>query len=112
MSGMVDPNGERDGLYFGQIDSLKASRSLALSDNGRVLRSDSASNITISVLSTFPEGYVVGFSMWGAGTMTISGATNRSGKTALSTQYQSGWLVVVKNSDGASAEFVLSGDFA
>lgn len=78
--------------------------------NGMVLRSDGASNVTVTVPSTLPLGFNCGFMMYGAGTVTLSaggGMTNRSAKTALSTQYQSGSLLVSK-----AAEFIVGGDFA
>ena len=80
-------------------------RTLRTDDNGKLLRCDDNSNVTVTVPAGLPVGFNVAFVMWGAGTVTIaagSGATNRSNKTSLSTQYQAGSLVVLK-----AAEFVL-----
>lgn len=77
--------------------------------NGMILRSDGASAVTVTVPSTLPLGYNVGFIMNGAGTVTLSpggGMTNRSAKTALSTQYQAGSILVSK-----AGEFIVGGDF-
>lgn len=78
--------------------------------NGMILRSDGASAVTVTVPSTLPLGFNCGFIMYGAGTVTLSsggGMTNRSGKTALSIQYQAGSIFVAK-----SGEFIVGGDFA
>lgn len=78
--------------------------------NGLIIRSDGASPLTVTVPSTLPVGFNCGFVMYGAGTVTLApgaGMTNRSAKTALSTQYQAGSLMVMK-----AGEFVVGGDFA
>lgn len=78
--------------------------------NGMILRSDGASAVTVTVPSTLSVGFNCGFIMFGAGTVTLSpgaGMTNRSAKTALSTQYQSGSILVAK-----AGEFLVGGDFA
>lgn len=97
------------GLYA-TVESFTGNRTLASTDNGKILRCEDASNVTITVPSTLSIGFNIGFAMWGAGTITMSagsGMTNRGGKTALSTQYQVGSLLVLK-----VGEFVLGGDFA
>ncbi len=88
---------------------------LSNSDNGKLLRCDDGSNVTVTAPATLPECFGVGFLMWGAGTITVgagSGATKQSSATAISTQYEAGYLLVGKNADGLSAEFILSGSFA
>lgn len=78
--------------------------------NGLIFRSDGASAVTVTVPSSLPLGFNCGFIMYGAGTVTLSpgaGMTNRSAKTALSTQYQSGSIFVAK-----AGEFLAGGDFA
>jgi hypothetical protein len=104
--------------YEMALDAVRlftGSFSLALEDNGRVFRCEDGSNVTITVPNSLPEGFICGFAMWGGGTVTLqagSGATKRSSTSALGTQYKTGSLRVVKNADGATAEFALSGDFA
>lgn len=114
MSGMTDPNGEDHELFKGKVFPLSGSYTLSQSDNGKLFRSDSASNITLTIPAGLSEGFTVAVAMFGAGTVTASagaGATNRSSKSALSTQYQVGSILVMKNT-GSAAEFVLGGDFA
>lgn len=77
--------------------------------NGMILRSDGASAVTITVPSSLPIGYNVGFIVYGAGSVTLSaggGMTNRSAKTAMSTLYMAGSILVAK-----SGEFIVGGDF-
>ena len=55
------------------------------------------------------------FAMWNTGTVTLtagSGATARDTKAGVATRYKVGSLLVVKNADGASAEYLLGGDAA
>jgi hypothetical protein len=83
--------------------------------NGKIFRYEGAANITVTVPATLVKGFNCGFAMWGTGTITLtpaSGATNRSSKTALNTQYQSGTVLVMKNVGGANAEYLVGGDFA
>lgn len=78
--------------------------------NGMILRSDGAGAVTVTVPSSLPLGFNCGFIMYGAGTVTLSagaGMTNRSAKTAISSQYQSGSIFVAK-----AGEFITGGDFA
>ncbi len=101
-------------VFYSDVVPFTGDRTLALTDDGKVLRCDDASNVTVTAPNNLPECFSVGFAMWGAGTITVaagSGATNRSSTSAISTQYQWGSLVVAKNTDDASAEFVLGGDF-
>jgi hypothetical protein len=99
---------------FGNLQKFTGNLTLSPEDNGKLLRCEDGSNVTVTAPATLPEGFNIGFLMWAAGTVTVAagaGATNRSSKTALSTQYQVGSLIVAKNAGGA-AEFVLGGDFA
>jgi hypothetical protein len=98
---------------LGKIEPFVGNRTLTADDNGRLFRCDDASNVTITVPNFLPEGYNVAFSEWGAGTVTFSagsGATNRSSTSAVSAQCKIGALLVMKNSNGAAAEFMLGGD--
>jgi hypothetical protein len=99
---------------LGNIEGFTGSKTLRAEDNGKFLRCDDASNVTITVQNDLPQGFNVSFSMWSTGTITVaaaSGATNRSTTSALSTQYQLGSLIVMKNA-GTAAEYVLTGGFA
>lgn len=101
--------------FRGNVEGFTGNRTLVADDNGKILRCDDASPVTITVPNDLPDGFNVGASMWGAGTVTVaaaSGATKRSTTTALNTQYGVGSIIVMKNVDNASAEFVLGGDFA
>lgn len=102
-------------VFYTDVVPFTGNRTLSLDDNGKVLRCDDTSNVTITVPRGLPEFFSCGFMMWSTGTITIaagSGATKRSSASALSTQYMSGALLVAKNADNASAEFVLGGGFA
>jgi hypothetical protein len=98
-----------------KIEPFTGNRARSQDDNGRILRCEDSGNVTVTVSNFLMEGFNVGFAQWGSGTITLSagsGATKRAGGTATAGQYQHGSLIVVKNSDGASAEYIVSGDFA
>jgi hypothetical protein len=98
----------------GNVEAFTGNRTLKDDDNGKVLRCDDSSSVTITVPNNLAEGFNVAFAMWDVGTVTIaagSGATNRSGTSQITTQYLLGSLIVLKNSDGATAEFALAGNF-
>jgi hypothetical protein len=100
---------------LGNVEGFTGNRTLTLSDNGKLLRCDDASAVTITVPNAMPTGFNVGILQWGAGTVTVaagSGATKRTSASALSAQYAAGSIVIAKNVDGASAEFVLGGSVA
>ncbi|MET4719248.1 hypothetical protein ABIF63_003354 [Bradyrhizobium japonicum] len=73
----------------------------------------------MTVLNDLDAGFNVGFVIYNTGTVTLVAgghAVNKSGKTALSTQYQAGSLFVMKRSGGpgilGDIEFLAGGDFA
>jgi hypothetical protein len=84
--------------------------------NGRVLRCDDTSNVTITVPGDLAEGFNAGFIKYAAGNVTLSftsGAVNRNGVTALTTLYQRGSLFVAKQTVAEdTAECMVGGDFA
>lgn len=99
----------------GNIVSFTGSFTLSRSDAGKVFRCDDTANVTVTVPGDLEEGFNCGFLMYNTGTVTIAaglGAVNKSGKTALSTQYQSGSVFVSKAAGFKSQEFLLGGDFA
>jgi hypothetical protein len=102
-------------ILLGKIEALSANYTLSETDNGRLFRIDATSAVTITVPNNLPAGFNVSFAQWNTGAVTIapaSGASNRSGVSALSAQFAYGALVVMKNIDGVSAEFILGGSFA
>lgn len=102
-------------VYYTDVVPFTGNRTLSLDDNGKVLRCDDTSNVTVTVPRDLPECFTCGFMMWSTGTISVaagSGATKRSSTSALSTQYSTGALLVGKNADDVSAEFTLSGGFA
>jgi hypothetical protein len=101
-------------VFYTDVVPFTGNRTLSLDDNGKVLRCDDTSDVTITVPADLPECFTCGFLRWSTGTVTVAagaGATKRSSTSAIGTQYSSGALLVGKNVDGASAEFVLSGEF-
>lgn len=101
--------------FRGNIVAFTESFTLTRSDAGKIFRCESASNVTVTVPGDLPEGFNCGFVMYAAGTVTIAagvGASNKSGKTGLSTQYQSGSLLVSKRTAEGQHDFLVGGDFA
>lgn len=103
----------------GRIVPFSSSFTLTPEHNGAIFRHDGSSNVTVTVPNTLDDGFNVGFAMFNTGTITVAagaGATNRSGKTALSTQYQCGSMLVMKrvqvDAVQATIEFLVGGDFA
>lgn len=88
-------------------------------DEGKIFRSDDTNNITVAVPNDLHDGFNIGFITCSTGTITLVAGphvTNRSNKIALSSQYQSGSLMVIKRSGGLGVlgdiEFMTGGDFA
>lgn len=100
----------------GNVEVFIGSFTLNSDHNGKLFRCDDPANVTISVPNDLPQGFNCGFVMYSTGTVTISpatGAINRGGKSALSTQYQVGSLFVAKQvTANNAAEYMLGGDFA
>ncbi len=92
------------------ITAIVDSLTLEGRHNGLVLRSDSDFGVTVTVSRYLPEGFTCAVAQWGNGTVTVAeaGSTNQSGTTATSAQYNMLSLIVVKNADGASAEFIVA----
>ncbi|MGY3358814.1 hypothetical protein ACVWZK_005477 [Bradyrhizobium sp. GM0.4] len=68
-------------------------------DEGKIFRSDDTANVTVTIANDLPIGFNVGFVMYSTGTITLAASphvVNRSGKTVLSTQYQTGSLMVMQ----------------
>jgi hypothetical protein len=88
---------------------------LERSHEGSIFRYEGSANITVTVPGDLPEGFNCGFLMYSTGTITLAagiGAVNKSAKTALSTQYQTGSLMVSKATGFKAHEFLVGGDFA
>lgn len=99
----------------GNVEAVDASFTLRADDNGKIFRSEAGADITITVPPDLPEGFNVGASKWGVGNVIFAagtGATARSVSLTVSTLYSVGSLMVMKNANGVSAEFVTGGDVA
>ncbi|MCK1619557.1 hypothetical protein IVA96_23870 [Bradyrhizobium sp. 159] len=88
-------------------------------DEGKIFRSDDTSNVTVTVPNDLHDGFNIGFMTYSTGTITLvpgPHVINRSGKTALLSQYLAGSLMVTKRSGGdgvfGDIEFLVGGDFA
>jgi hypothetical protein len=96
---------------IGNIEGFTGSFTLKNEDMGKVFRCDDASPSSITVPNDLIQGFNCGFIQGNSGSVTIvagTGAVNHGGKSALSTQYQVGSLIVFN----VNAEFLLGGDFA
>jgi hypothetical protein len=99
----------------GNIVPFTGSFTLSRSDAGKIFRCEDTANVTVTVPGDLLEGFNCGFIMYSTGTVTIAagtGASNKSGKTALSTQYQSGSVLMSKRTADGQHDFLLGGDFA
>lgn len=97
----------------GNVEGFTGARTLRAEDNGKILRSDDGSAVAVTVPNDLPQGFNVAVSQWGAGAVTFtagSGATKRSSTSGVTAQYGTVSVLVMKNADAASAEFVLGGD--
>lgn len=112
----VSVEGNQYATQRGNIEPFTGSFALKSDDMGKVFRCDDTANVTITVPNDLPQGFNCGFIMYGTGTVTLamaSGAVNRSAKTALSTQYNRGSLIVAKQVTASNAaECLIGGDFA
>jgi hypothetical protein len=100
-------------IEYGKIEGFTGNRTLTVDDNGRLLRCDDSSSVTITVPNSLPEGFNVSFAQWSTGSVTISpasGATSRSTATTPTAQFKIGVVMVIKNVDGASAEYSVNGE--
>jgi hypothetical protein len=73
----------------------------------------------VTIANDLHIGFNVGFVMYSTGTITLAASphvVNRSGKTVLSTQYQTGSLMVMQRTGGlgiyGDIEYLTGGDFA
>ena len=103
----------------GNIIPFTGNFTLRNEDAGKIFLCNDTANVTVTVPRDLIDGFNVGFVMYSTGTVTLAaaaGVVNKSGKTALSTQYQAGSLMVMKRigPDGVLGghEFLVGGDFA
>lgn len=92
------------------IEVLTANKTLASTDQGKIFRVDANTAYTITVPNDLPEGFNVAVAQWGTSAITItagSGATNRSSTTATSAQYKMASILVLKNTSGTAAEYIV-----
>jgi hypothetical protein len=95
------------------IAELTDSITLTTSYTGKVIVIEKATATAVTVPATLPAGFNCAVAQWGAGAVTFtagSGATNRTGLTAIPDQYGMASVVVLRNSDGSSAEYIMGGD--
>lgn len=99
----------------GLIVPFTGNLAITRNDEGKIFRSDDASNVTVTIPNDLHDGFIT----YSTGTITLvpgMHVINRSGKTALSSQYLAGSLMVTKRSGGAGVlgdiEFMTGGDFA
>ncbi|WP_234678912.1 hypothetical protein [Bradyrhizobium monzae] len=103
-----------------QVVPFTGSFTLKSEDIGKLFRCDDTANVTVTVPPDLHSGFSAGFLQYSTGTVTLvaaNNASNKSGKTALSSQYQGGSILVTKRSGGdfgviVTNEFVVGGDFA
>lgn len=98
-------------------DETGTSYTLLLSDAATVVTLDNAGAITLNLPDDLPVGYNLLVVQKGAGGVTFSpqgGATlqNRQGHTTIAGQWGVASLVVIENTGGNSAVYVLAGDTA
>ncbi len=103
--------------YLVPVTTKTGAYTLAAADNGSLIRYNSASGATFTLPATMPVGYNIMISQPGAGQVTFSAATgatliNRSSFTKTAGQYGAVSLVVVDNTGGSAAVWLLAGDAA
>ncbi|MCH2547057.1 MAG: DUF2793 domain-containing protein [Alphaproteobacteria bacterium] len=90
---------------------------LAVTDRGDLITCDNASAITMTLPNDLPAGFECTVLQVAAGAVTFSAASgailrHRQSHTKTAGQYALCKLFVLSNSDGSSAEYILSGDSA
>lgn len=98
---------------MGNVEAFTGNRLLNMNDNGKLLRCEDTSAVTITVPGNLPKGFNCSFAQWNTGSVTIAGgtgATARSTATQATGQYKIGCVLVVKNVDGKSAEYTCNGE--
>lgn len=91
------------------LDDAATSRTLAASDQGRIIRFTSASAVSVSVPSTLPDGWWCRILQFGAGKVTPAGsggATVRGPQNQVATGHQYATVTLTKV---AANEFIASG---
>jgi hypothetical protein len=83
--------------------------------NGKWVRVNSASGVTVTLSNNLEEGFSCGFSQMGAGQVTFSaqaGGTllNRQSHTKTAGQNAPVSILVVANTTGTAAQLLLGGD--
>lgn len=91
------------------------SETALLEDTGNIIEFDNSSAITYDLPNTLPKGWQITATQVNSGDVTFSPATgaglqNRSDHTKTGGQWAMISLYVRSNSDGSSAEYILSGD--
>jgi hypothetical protein len=95
------------------LEIADTSWTLKLEDNGKILRFDANSAVTVTVPRNLPKSFNCAIAQWGTGDVAVTagtGATNRSVNSGISEQYGVATLVVMRNVDNNAAEYILRGD--
>lgn len=103
----------------GLVVPFTGNLAITRNDEGKIFRSDDASNVTVTIPNDLHDGFNIGFITYSTGTITLVAGphvTNKSGRSALPSQYLAGSLMVTKRSGGPDVlgdiEFMTGGDFA
>ena len=99
------------------VDNRTAAYTLTVDDVREVIRINAASGVALTLPNNLPVGFHVTVVQAGAGVVTLtpaSGATlvNRQTFTKTAGQHARVELLVTSNSNGTSAQYLLSGDGA
>ena len=101
--------------YQGLIQNKTDSYALVSSDTGTVIVFSVTSAAVLTCPKTMPVGYVVEVIQSNTAAVTFTAATsaavlNRSTHTKTAGQYAAVQLMVITNSDGSNAQYILAGD--
>ncbi|MCK1498009.1 hypothetical protein [Bradyrhizobium sp. 188] len=107
----------------GLIVPFTGNLNVTRADEGKIFRCDDTANVTVTFNRDLSVGFNCGFTMYSTGTVTLGaspGVTNLLAKTALSTRYQAGSMMVMQRTAnfqgeadvGATIEYLVGGDFA
>lgn len=107
----VDPGDAYAKENLPVVEVITASRVVAAEDAGKVFRYEGSGSIDLTIPANLPEMVNVAVGRWGTGAINIvagSGATNRSALTAVSAQYKTASILVMKNNGAlTAAEFTV-----
>lgn len=111
----VSDNDEISGFRALVVADATTARTLAASDRGTTIRFTNSAGATVTLPNTLISGFTVEILQGGAGQVVFTPATgatlnNAHGQSKTYGQYAAVRLVVIGNTDGASAIYNLAGD--